>query len=114
MGTIPLYVRAGAVLPLGPGKQYVAEKSDEPLTVKVYPGADGSFMVYEDDGRSFNYRRGEWMGIDISWNDAGRVLRMKLASGSKMLPPLRRAIQIKVAEKQKEVEFNGRPLEVRF
>jgi len=112
--TMPLYVRAGAVLPLGPVKQYVEEKSNEPLTVQVYPGADGGFTLYEDDGRSFNYRRGEWMGIEMSWSDAGRVLRMKLAIGSKMLPPLRRAMQIKVAEKQKEVEFNGHPLEVHF
>ncbi|HET8823841.1 MAG TPA: TIM-barrel domain-containing protein [Terriglobales bacterium] len=112
--TIPLYVRAGAILPLGPVKEYVEEKSDEPLTVHVYPGADGSFTLYEDDGRSFNYRRGEWMGIDMSWNDAQRVLQMKLASGSKMLPPLRRAMQIKVAEKQKEIKFNGQPLEVHF
>jgi alpha-glucosidase (family GH31 glycosyl hydrolase) len=112
--TMPLYVRAGAILPLGPVKQCVEEKSDEPLTVQVYPGADGGFTLYEDDGRSFNYRRGEWMGIEMSWSDAGRVLRMKLAIGSKMLPPSRRAMQIKVAEKQKEVEFNGHPLEAHF
>jgi len=112
--TMPLYVRAGAILPLGPVKQYVEEKSDEPLTVHVYPGADGILTLYEDDGRSFDYRHGEWMGIAMSWDDAGRVLRMKLASDSKMLPPLRRAIQIRVAEKQKQVEFNGQPIEVRF
>ena len=112
--TMPLYVRAGAILPLGPVKQYVEQNSDEPLTVYVYPGADGSFTLYEDDGRSFNYRRGEWMGLDMAWNDAGRVLRIKLASGSKMLPPLRRAIQIKVAEKRREIEFTGHPIEVRF
>lgn len=110
--TIPLYVRAGAILPLGPVKQYVEEKSDEPMTVHVYPGADGRFTLYEDDGRSFNYRQGEWMGIDISWSDSDRVLRMKLADGSRMLSPLRRTIQVKVAEKQKEVEFSGKPLEI--
>jgi alpha-glucosidase (family GH31 glycosyl hydrolase) len=112
--TMPLYIRASAILPLGPVKQYVEEKSDEPLTLQIYPGADGSFTLYDDDGRSFDYRRGEWMGIDMSWNDAQRVLQMKLASGSKMLPPLRRAMQINVAEKQKQVEFIGQPIEVRF
>lgn len=112
--TIPLYVRAGAILPLGPVKQYVEEKSDEPLTLNVYAGADGSFTLYEDDGRSFNYRQGEWMGIDMSWNDAGRVLRMKLASGSKMLPPLRRPMEVQLADKRQQVEFAGSPLEVRF
>ena len=112
--TIPLYIRAGAILPLGPVKQYVEEKSDQPLTVNVYPGAHGSFTLYEDDGQSFDYRRGEWMGIDMSWNDAGRVLRMKLATGSKMLPPLRRPIEVQLAGKHKQFEFAGSPLEVRF
>jgi alpha-glucosidase (family GH31 glycosyl hydrolase) len=112
--TIPLYVRAGAILPLGPVKQYVEEKSDKPVALHVYPGADGRFTLYEDDGRSFDYRGGEWMGIDISWNDAQRVLQLKLAKGSKMLPPLRRVMQVKVGEKQREVEFSGQPVEVHF
>jgi alpha-glucosidase/alpha-D-xyloside xylohydrolase len=112
--TMPLYVRAGAILPFGPVKQYVDEKADEPLVVRIYPGADGSFHLYEDDGKSFNYRRGEWMGIEMSWNDAGRTLRMQLASGSKMLPPLRRAIEVTVADKRRQVEFIGHPIEVHF
>lgn len=112
--TIPLYIRAGAILPLGPVKQYVEETSHDPLAVHVYPSADGSITLYEDDGRSFDYQRGEWMGIDMSWNDADEVLRMTLANGSRMLPPLRRAVQIKAAEKQKQVEFSGHPTEVHF
>ncbi len=112
--TMPLYVRAGAILPLGPVKQYVEEKSDEPLTVTIYPGADGSFSLYEDDGKSFNYRRGEWMDIDMSWNDPGRSLRMQLASGSRMLPPLRRRIEVKVRDEIRQVEFDGRPIEIHF
>jgi alpha-glucosidase (family GH31 glycosyl hydrolase) len=111
---MPLYVRSGAILPLGPVKQYVDEKADEPLAVTIYPGADASFILYEDDGESFNYRRGEWLGIEMSWNDTGRMLRMKLASGSKMLPPLRRAIEVAVADKRRQVEFAGHPIEVRF
>ena len=64
--TMPLHVRAGSILPLGPIKQYVDESVDAPLTLVVYPGADGSFMVYEDDGRSFDYRKGAWMGIEAA------------------------------------------------
>ena len=112
--TIPLYVRAGAILPLGPVKQYVSEKSNEPLTVAVYPGADGSFLLYEDDGKSFNYRRGEWMGIDMSWNDRGRTLDLRLAKGSKMLPPTRRDIRFRLNSAERQAEFDGRSLEVRF
>ena len=61
LATTPLYVRAGTVLPMGPVKQYADEPSDEPTTLVVYPGADGTSMLYEDDGISFAHRRGEWM-----------------------------------------------------
>jgi len=114
LATLPLYVRAGAILPLGPVKQYVTEKVGEPLALTVYPGADGAFHLYEDDGASFNYRKGEWMGIDMAWNDARRVLSLKLASGSRMLPPLRRAISLTLANSSRTIEFAGHPVEVQF
>jgi alpha-glucosidase (family GH31 glycosyl hydrolase) len=112
--TMPLYVRAGAILPLGPVKQYVGEKTTEPLLVTIYPGADAAFFLYEDDGRSFNYRRGEWMGIDMAWNDRERVLSLRLASGSRVLAPSPRSLTVKLRETVRRVEFDGRPLEVRF
>ena len=112
--TIPFYVRAGAILPLGPVKQYVSEKSNEPLTVAVYPGANGSFLLYEDDGKTFNFRRGEWMGIDMSWNDRERTLNLRLAKGSTMLPPTRRDIRFRLNSAERQAEFDGRSLEVRF
>ena len=60
-------------------------------------GADGAFTLYDDDGRSFDYRRGEWMGIEMSWQDAERRLTLQLAPGSRMLPPLRRDIDVRLA-----------------
>ena len=110
--TMPLYVRGGTILPLGPVKQFVGEKVDEPLTLTIYPGADGSFLLYDDDGKSFNYRRGEWMGIEMKWNDAARRLSLRLAPGSRMLPPLRRPIEVKLEETTKQIEFQGRPIEI--
>jgi alpha-glucosidase (family GH31 glycosyl hydrolase) len=110
--TMPLYVRAGAILPLGPVKQYTDEKVDEPLSLQIFSGADGHFMCYEDDGKSFDYRRGEWMGIQMNWNDAGKRLRLRLAPGSRMLPPLRRPIIAKLEGVSKEFEFDGRPIEI--
>jgi alpha-glucosidase (family GH31 glycosyl hydrolase) len=112
--TIPIYVRAGAVLPLGPVKQFVEEKSDEPMTVTIYPGADGSFSLYEDDGRSFNYRKGEWMGVQMDWNDSQRVLTMRMAVGSRMLLPARRKIDVKLQDAVRHTEFDGRKIEVKF
>ncbi|HEV2616533.1 MAG TPA: TIM-barrel domain-containing protein, partial [Candidatus Acidoferrales bacterium] len=112
--TMPLYVRAGAILPLGPIKQYTSEKVDELLSVTIYPGADGAFLLYEDDGRSFNYRKGDWMGIKMAWNDSRRVLSLHLAEGSRMLPPARRKIEVRLEQTTRQVVFDGRPLQVTF
>ena len=112
--TTPLYVRAGAIVPLGPVKQFADEKVEGPLSISVYPGADASFLLYEDDGNSFNYRKGEWMGIQMQWNEARRVLKLELASGSRMLAPARRDIEVKVGSTVRRAVFEGRAVEVAF
>ena len=112
--TIPLYVRAGAIVPTGPVKQYTAEKVDGPLDISIYPGADGEFLLYEDDGSSFDYRKGEWMGIRTAWNDARKALSLRLAAGSKMLAPARRDLRVKLGSETKTAVFDGRNIEVRF
>ena len=112
--TMPLFVRAGAILPLGPVKQYVDEKIDQPLSISIYPGSDASFLLYEDDGKSFNYRRGEWTGTKMKWNEESRTLTMQLEPGSRMLPPLLRKLEIRLQEKFQTVEFDGGPVEVKF
>jgi alpha-glucosidase (family GH31 glycosyl hydrolase) len=116
LATIPLHVRAGAVLPFGPVRQYADEVIDQPLSVIVYPGADGAFTLYEDDGRSFNYRRGEWMGIDMRWRDGQRRLTLQLAPGSRMLPPLQRPIDVRLAGEKasRRVVFTGKPINQRL
>lgn len=114
LGTIPLYVRAGGVIPMGPLKQYTGEKVDGPLEISVYPGANGSFLLYEDDGSSFEYRKGEWMGIQIEWNDARKVLTLRLAPRSRMLQPAKRELRVKLGDVVKSAVFEGRHLEVRF
>jgi len=112
--TMPLYVRAGSILPLGPVKQYTSELVDQPLTISIYPGADGSSSMYEDDGASFNYRNGEWMGLEMNWSDTRGVLHLDLAKGSRMLPPLRREIIVKSGDATRSVVFSGQPLEVKI
>jgi alpha-glucosidase (family GH31 glycosyl hydrolase) len=112
--TTPLYVRAGAIVPLGPVKQFTDEKVEGPLTITIYAGADGAFSFYEDDGNSFNYRKGEWMGIEMRWNDARRVLKMELAGGSRMLGTGRREIEVKLGDAVRQVVFEGKAVEVSF
>jgi alpha-glucosidase (family GH31 glycosyl hydrolase) len=112
--TMPLYVRAGAIVPLGPVKQYTGEKVDGPLEIRIWPGADGAFLLYADDGASFNYRRGEWMGLRMAWHDGHRVLALELARASRMLPPQRWEIEVRLGHQSRAVVFAGRPLQVRF
>jgi alpha-glucosidase/alpha-D-xyloside xylohydrolase len=114
LGTMPLHVRAGAILPLGPITQYVEQRVETPLTLTIYPGADGAFMLYEDDGRSFEYRKGAWMGIDVGWRDAERRLTLALARGSRVLAPGRRPIDVRIAGEKdvRRVSFEGKPLSI--
>jgi len=112
--TLPLFVRAGSILPMGPVKQYSDEMVDSPLSLSIYPGADASFLIYEDDGKSFNYRRGEWMGIQAKWNDAARKLDLTLYAGSRMLPPAPRAIDVQLGKVTKRTSFRGEPVSVAF
>lgn len=114
LATMPLYVRAGTILLLGPVKQHTGEKVDAPLELRVYPGADGAFTMYEDDGRTFDYRKGEWMGVVMTWDDRARRLRLRLEPGSRMLPPMSRIIEVRVAgtTATKRVLFNGRSVTV--
>ena len=71
---MPVYVRAGSILPFGPEVQYSNEKSWDELEIRIYPGADGTFTLYEDEGDNYNYEQGAFSEIRFHWNDAARQL----------------------------------------
>lgn len=71
---IPLFVRAGSILPIGPDRQYAAENKDGPIELRVYGGADGAFELYDDAGDSYRYEKGERSVIAIRWDEATRTL----------------------------------------
>jgi alpha-D-xyloside xylohydrolase len=71
---LPLYIRAGSIIPMGPLVQYVNEKPDGPIELRIYRGADGTFTLYEDDGRTYAYEKGAYATIPISWNQATQTL----------------------------------------
>jgi alpha-glucosidase/alpha-D-xyloside xylohydrolase len=114
--TTPLYVRAGAIVPMGPVKQYADEPTDKPLTLVVYSGADGASSLYEDDGKSFEHRKGAWMQIAMSWKESTRQLSLRLAPGSRMLGPARRPIDVRVAGSTvtRSVVFTGAELSLKL
>lgn len=72
--TIPLYVKAGSIIPIGPDVQYATEKKWDNLEIRVYPGANGSFTLYEDEFDNYNYEKGAYSTISFNWNDKTRTL----------------------------------------
>ena len=82
LATIPLYVRAGAIIPMGPGRQYATEPGDQPVALQIYPGADGQFSWYQDDGISFAYQHGQFCSIECSWEDSTRRLTLTRSGGN--------------------------------
>jgi alpha-glucosidase/alpha-D-xyloside xylohydrolase len=114
LATMPLYVRAGAILPTGPVRQYTAEPVDEPLTITIYPGADGNAFLYQDDGETFNFRSGEYTRVEMLWHDRARRLDLRLVPGSRMLRSGGMPLQITLAgsDARRFVTFHGRPLTV--
>jgi alpha-glucosidase (family GH31 glycosyl hydrolase) len=82
LSTLPLYMRAGAIVPMGPVRQYVTEPSDEPVALRVYPGADGRFSWYQDDGISFAYQHGYFLRIDCTWQNSTRKLTLARSGGN--------------------------------
>lgn len=79
---VPLYVRAGAILPLGPVVQYATEQADTPYEIRIYPGADGSFTLYEDDNETYAYEKGQSARVQLGWNDKAKVLTIGARKGS--------------------------------
>ena len=71
---VPMFIRAGSILPLGPEMQYVGEKAWDNLEIRVYPGADGDFTLYEDEGDGYNYEKGIYTTITFHWTNKSRTL----------------------------------------
>lgn len=78
----PVYVKAGSILPFGPAVQHSSQQAWDNLEVRVYPGADGQFILYEDEGDSYNYERGLFSEITFTWNDAEQRLTIGARRGS--------------------------------
>jgi alpha-D-xyloside xylohydrolase len=82
LDAIPLHVRAGSIIPLGPELQYTGEKPADPITLLIYSGADGEFTLYEDEGLNYNYEKGEFSRITFRWNEASKTLTIAKRQGS--------------------------------
>ncbi len=79
---MPLYIKAGSILPIGPRVQYALEKKWDNLEIRVYEGANGEFTLYEDENDNYNYEKGVYSTITFSWDDAKKVLTINNRKGT--------------------------------
>lgn len=122
---IPLHVRAGSILPMGPEIEYTGEKSD-PIELRIYAGADASFTLYEDEGDSYRYEQGAHALTALRWNEATHTLTMDEREGSYKGMPIKHSFRIVLvrenhgvgeavtAKADKTVEYAGKKIEVKF
>lgn len=91
---LPLYVRAGSILPMGPIRQHSSDLPEAPIELHIFPGQDGSFELYEDEGDQYNYEDGAFSTINISWQDAARQLTLGARKGHYAGMPEQRTFEI--------------------
>jgi alpha-D-xyloside xylohydrolase len=123
---LPLFVREGTILPIGPEMQYTTEKPTDPLSLYVYSGKDCNFTIYEDEGINYNYERGYYSTIRLSYNESKRNLTIGERKGSFDGMLKSRTFNViyinkenpsgfdKVATVVKSVVFNGSQIEIQL
>ena len=120
---IPLYVRAGSIIPLGPEIEYASEKPAGPIELRIYKGADGTFDLYQDAGDSYDYEKGAHAVIPLRWSESTRTLTIGDRKGE--YPEMPASMQIRivwvsaghgaaasVANPDKTVEYTGKAISV--
>ena len=112
---IPLYVKAGSILPIGPDVQYATEKKWDHLEIRVYPGADGHFVLYEDELDNYNYESGAYTEIPFIWNESARTLTIDRRKGSYEGMPINRKFSIVSPDgTRREVNYTGKKVNIRL
>jgi alpha-D-xyloside xylohydrolase len=87
LGVLPLYVRAGSVLPMGPEEEYTDQDPNAPIEVRIYPGHDGDAKLYFDDGLTYDYEKGRYAWVPMHWNDALRTFTVGARQGQFPIAP---------------------------
>jgi alpha-D-xyloside xylohydrolase len=120
MDIMPLYIKAGSVLPLGPQVQYANQKQD-PTEIRIYPGANGEFTLYDDEKDNYNYEKGQYATIDLKWDDAAKTLIISDQQGefpgmlknrifNVVVVSEKAGVGLNPAEKMKPVKYSGKKL----
>jgi alpha-D-xyloside xylohydrolase len=96
----------------------VGEKKDSPLELRIYPGADGHFTLYDDDGLTYRYEQGQRSKVNMTWNDKTGTLTLGARQGTYQNMPSQRQLHVRLLRDQqwseKDVTYNGRTLNLHF
>jgi alpha-D-xyloside xylohydrolase len=123
---LPLFVRAGSILPMGPVRQHVNDLSEAPVELHIYPGQDGAFAFYEDEGDQYNYENGAFSIIAIQWQEAARQLTLGERKGRYTGMSEQRIFEIHLHEtrldhsdfdlsdQKQKVLYSGQPVVINF
>jgi len=115
INSVPMFVRKGSILPLGPEMEYVGQKNWQTLEIRVYPGADAAFRLYEDEGDSYNYENGAYSIIPFDWDNSSHTLTVGQRSGNfpGMIP--QRTFTVVLPDgTSKTIDYNGTPITTKF
>jgi alpha-glucosidase/alpha-D-xyloside xylohydrolase len=114
--TMPIYARAGAIIPIDPVRQYTAQQLSEPTTLKVYRSADGQFVLYDDDGKSLDYLKGQGTWTKFTWNNVQSKLVIEPDARTPAGVQQDRLFDVLIMPEmaKKRVTFQGKRLEVGF
>ncbi|MBQ9363464.1 MAG: DUF5110 domain-containing protein [Bacteroidaceae bacterium] len=110
----PLYIKAGSILPLGPDVQYANENKFDNIDLVVYPGANATFTLYEDEGDNYNYEKGSYTTIPLTWNDRSKTLTIGKRTGSFPGMLATRTFRVRIiGGSEKTVTYSGKAVTVK-
>jgi alpha-D-xyloside xylohydrolase len=113
---MPVFVKAGSIIPFGPELQYTSEKTADTITLNIYTGADASFNLYEDEGTNYNYEKGAFSIIPVKFNEATKTISIGDRQGSfnGMLQERIFRINILSSNKAKPLDFDASDKQVTY
>lgn len=114
LATIPLFIKAGSILPLSEGGQYAVDTVKKPLQLKVYSGADAQFELYEDEGDNYNYEKGAYTIIPFTWDEKSSILTIGERKGQFEGMQSKRSFLVTALGKTQQIEYDGKEMQIKF
>ena len=111
---IPVFVRGGTILPLDGGRQHVYDKADSVQEIRIYPGADASFTLYEDEGNNYNYEHGAYCNIKFRWDNGTHTLTIEDRQGEYPGMKQNRSFHIISPDTDKTIIYSGKKISIKL